>query len=101
MTQVVTYALDDGTRVEMEIDPVPGYQPAGLSDVVGSIASAARPAIAAAQEVLAAARTLAPNEVAVTFGVKVTGTANWIVAKAATEASFEVTLRWSIELEQR
>ena len=27
-------------------------------------------------------------------GIKVTGTANWVVARAATEGNFEVTLTW-------
>lgn len=36
-----------------------------------------------------------PDEVTVKFGIKVTGGANWIVAKAATQGSFEVTLKWS------
>ncbi|GAB3934514.1 hypothetical protein GCM10027614_07660 [Micromonospora vulcania] len=40
-------------------------------------------------------RELAPDGVEVKFGVKVTGTANWLVAKAATEGNFEVTLSWS------
>ena len=29
------------------------------------------------------------------FGVKVTGEANWVVAKAATEGNFEIKLNWS------
>ena len=35
-----------------------------------------------------------PDSVEVKFGIKVTGTADWLVAKAATEGNFEVTLKW-------
>ena len=40
-------------------------------------------------------KEIKPGEVEVKFGVKVTGEANWVVAKAATEGSFEITLKWS------
>jgi len=36
-----------------------------------------------------------PDRVEMKFGVRVNGEANWVVAKAATEGSFEVTLTWS------
>lgn len=50
------------------------------------------PAVEAAREVLEQARQMAPQRVEVKFGVKVTGTLNWLVAKAASEWNFEVTL---------
>ena len=49
---------------------------------------------AAAREVLEQVRAAGPDEVEVKFGVKVTGTMTWVVAKAATEGNFEVTLKW-------
>lgn len=52
------------------------------------------PAVAAAREVLDQTRAMAPDTVQVKFGVKVTGTAHWLVAKAATEGNFEITLTW-------
>jgi hypothetical protein len=39
-------------------------------------------------------REARPDGIEVKFGVKVTGEASWVVAKAATEGSFEVTLTW-------
>ena len=39
-------------------------------------------------------KEIKPGGVEVKFGVKVTGEANWVVAKAATEGSFEITLTW-------
>jgi len=49
---------------------------------------------AEATAVLDRVRELSPDGVQVKFGVKVTGTMNWLVAKAATEGNFEVTLGW-------
>jgi ribosomal protein S5 len=95
-SQVVTYEVDDaGTVASFEIEPVEGFVPAGIGDIAGSVTAAIEPAVAAARAVLARVRELSPEGVQVKFGVKVTGTANWLVAKAATEGSFEVTLSWS------
>ena len=35
-----------------------------------------------------------PDQVEVRFAVTVTGTVHWLIAKAATEDNFEVTLTW-------
>jgi NTP-dependent ternary system trypsin peptidase co-occuring protein len=53
--------------------------------------------VSAARVVLDQVRAAAPDRVEVTFGVKVTGTMNWVVAKAASEGNFEVTLSWERE----
>jgi hypothetical protein len=39
-------------------------------------------------------KEIKPDGVEVKFGVKVTGEASWVVAKAATGGSFEITLTW-------
>jgi hypothetical protein len=62
--------------------------------VAGHVRRAVEPAIAAAREVLDQTRAMAPDTVQVKFGVKVTGTTNWLVAKAATEGNFEISLTW-------
>ena len=92
--QVVSYALDDETVVRFEIDPTGEFHQFSSVDVVGRVRDAARPAVQAARAVLDQAVALSPEEVQVKFGVKVSGTANWLVAKAATDANFEVTLVW-------
>jgi hypothetical protein len=94
-SQVVTYAVDDGTIVSFEIEPVEGFVPAAVDEVVGQVSAAVAPAMLAARAVLARVRDLSPDGVEVKFGVKVTGAANWLVAKAATEGNFAVTLSWS------
>jgi hypothetical protein len=92
--QIVTYRVDDETTVDIEIDPVAGYAPAGIGKVVGQVRAAADPVVKAANAVLDEVKGLAPDEVQITFGVKVGGKANWLVARAAAEGNFEVTLSW-------
>lgn len=94
MTSLVRYELDDDTVVGFEYEPVPGFHPAGAGDVLGELRKAVEPAVDAARVVLEKVRAISPDEVEVTFGIKVSGEANWIVAKAATEANFEITLTW-------
>lgn len=93
-SQVVTYSVDD-VAVSFEIQPVDGFVAATSADeVVGRVQTAMAPAVAAARAVLDQVAEMAPDKVEVKFGVKVTGTMNWLVAKAATEGNFEVTLSW-------
>lgn len=92
--QIVTYRVDDETTVDIEIEPVGGYVPAGVGDVVGRVRDAAEPAVKAARVVLDQARQLSPDGVQVKFGLRVGGKVNWLVARAATEGNFEVTLSW-------
>ena len=94
MSEVVRYRVDDDTVAQIEIEPVNGYRPAGFGDVAGTVKESVRPAVAAAKVLLDEVREVAPDSVQVKFGIKVTGTANWVVAKAATEANFEVTMVW-------
>jgi hypothetical protein len=93
-SHVATYTVSDGTVVGIEFEPVEGFVPAGFDEVAGSIRGAVEPVVAAARAVLARVRELSPDGVEVKFGVKVTGTASWLLAKAATEGNFEVTLSW-------
>jgi hypothetical protein len=93
-SRVATYIADEVT-VSFEIEPVTGFVPAGsVDEVVGRVRDAMGPAVTAAREVLDQVKAIAPDRVEVKFGVKVTGTMNWVVAKAATEGNFEVTLIW-------
>jgi hypothetical protein len=94
LSQVVSYSADD-VAVSFEIDPVAGFVPAASpEELVGRVQEAVAPALRAAKTVLEQVRDLSPDRVEVKFGVKVTGTMNWLVAKAATEGNFEITLGW-------
>ncbi|GAA3371875.1 hypothetical protein GCM10020367_24470 [Streptomyces sannanensis] len=93
-SQVVSYELDSGTVVQFEIEPTGGYQPVGAEQILGRVQEAMQPAVEAARTVLDQVARLRPSEVEVSFGIKVNGSANWVVAKAATEANFGVKLIW-------
>ncbi len=91
---VVRYTLDDGTVVSFEAEPSEGFRPAGPDEIVGRLREAIGPAIEGAKVVLDKARESWPDAVEVKFGVKVSGTMSWLVAKAASEGNFEITLTW-------
>jgi NTP-dependent ternary system trypsin peptidase co-occuring protein len=93
-SEIVTYEVDGKTVAQFEIDPIDGFQPAGIGTVAGRVREASAPAIEAARELLAEARRLTPDAVQVKFGVKVTGTSSWLVARTSLEGNFEVTLSW-------
>jgi predicted neutral ceramidase superfamily lipid hydrolase len=92
---VVSYAVDDDTVVRFEIEPSADFRPAGQDEIIGKIREAVAPAVEGAQAVLERVKEAAPREVEVKFGIKVSGTANWLVAKAATEGNFQITLTWT------
>jgi hypothetical protein len=95
-TTEVNYSLDDGTLVRFEIDPgATRFRPAGPDEIAGRIQEAVAPAVEGAQAVLEKVKEAAPRQIEVKFGIKVSGTANWLIAKAATEGNFEITLTWS------
>jgi len=94
MSHVVQYTVDDGAIVLFEVEPPEGFEQASTERVVGKVREAIGPAVEAAREVLDRVKAHGPREVEVKFGIKVSGTMNWMVAKAATEGNFEVTLKW-------
>ena len=92
---VVSYSLDDETVVRFEIEPSAQFRPAGPDEIAGRVREAVTPAVEGARAVLEKVKDAAPDEIVVRFGIKVSGTANWFVAKAATEGNFEITLTWT------
>jgi hypothetical protein len=94
-SRIVRYEVDKSTVAGFEIEPGPGWDEAGAGNLAGRVREAVEPAVEAAKVVLDKFREAGPDSVEVRFGVKVNGEANWIVAKAATEGSFEVTLTWN------
>jgi hypothetical protein len=101
---VVEMPLDGGgsLRAEVAEDDLPAVERVGrpgqvvhrgaetLQDALGRL----RPAIAA---VVDHVRDMAepPDRITLEFGIKVTGEAGLVVAKAAIEASFTVSVEWS------
>ncbi|MGH8904274.1 MAG: CU044_2847 family protein [Egibacteraceae bacterium] len=92
---VVRYTLDDGTVVRFEAEPTEGFRPAGPNEVVGKLREAIGPAVEGAKVVLDKVKEAGPDTVEVKFGVKASGTMSWLVAKAASEGNFEITLTWN------
>jgi hypothetical protein len=93
-SQVVTYRLDESTLVRFEVDPPEGFHPAGPDQIAGRVREAIAPAVEAAKEVLEKVKEIGPDRVELKFGVKVSGGAQWLVARAAAEGNFEITLSW-------
>jgi hypothetical protein len=91
---VVRYELDDGTVVQFEVEPSEEFRSAGPDALVGKLRDAVSPAVEGAKAVLDKVKEARPDEVELKFGIKVSGTMNWLVAKAASEGNFEVTLTW-------
>ena len=92
--KIVTYALDNSTKVRFEIDPPAGFQDAGTDKVIGKVQDALSPAIDTAKLVLDKLKEAKPGEVMVTFGLKVSGKLDWFIARAGTEGNFQITLTW-------
>lgn len=93
-TQIVTYKVDDSTSVMFEIEPAEGFRPAAPGQVAGRVREAVGPAVDAAKAVLDKVKEVRPDQIEIRFGVKVSGGAHWLVAKAAAEGNFEITLTW-------
>ncbi len=87
--------------VEMDDEQLAGFAPAAVSP--GEVAARASESFEAAVDKLLPTvraigdrmKQLAPDELTVALGVKLTAEAGVIVARAAGEANFTVTLRWS------
>ena len=94
-SQIVTYQVDESTIVKFEIEPTEEFRPAGPGEVLGRVTQAVGPAVDAAKAVLERIREARPDRAEIKFGIKVSGGANWLVAKAVGEGNFEVTLTWS------
>jgi lipid-binding SYLF domain-containing protein len=104
MTYVGELPLADGSvlLVEMEGDEPPGVDRIGrLADTLRQGAQTLDQALSgvqpALQSVIDTARGLAiaPESVTVEFGITVVAGAGVVVARAATEASFTVTVTWA------
>jgi hypothetical protein len=95
VSQIVTYEVDDSTLVKFEIDAPPNFNPASPGQAIGRVKDAVTPAVEAAKAVLDKVKEAQPDHVELKFGMKVSGGASWFVARAASEANFEITLTWN------
>jgi hypothetical protein len=99
MAEFVRFTLDDGTEVLFESAESDLVQTHGGEPEVadgGGLRARLEGVAAAAEQVAASLRArLAPDEVALEFGVKVSGEVNWwFFAKNHAEGTIKVTVRW-------
>jgi len=102
MGYLVAFPLEGGEQVivEMDDEQLGGFVPAAVNpgEVVGTAAESLERAvdrlIPAVRAISDRVQALAPEEVTVALGVKLTAEAGVIVAKTAGEANFTVTLKW-------
>jgi hypothetical protein len=99
MAEFVRFTLDDGSEVlfeSAESDLVTLH--GGQLDVVpgGKLTARLQGVAEAAEEVAGSLRSrLVPDEVSLEFGLKVSGGVNWFFAKAQSEGTIKVTLKWA------
>jgi Trypsin-co-occurring domain 1 len=104
VSELVEFPLESGGTVLVDVAPASGgpvrrgLSPEGLASRADQTLEAAfarvKPAAAALVEGL---RSVAdgPDQIEVTFGIRLSGEAGAMVAKTAAEANFSVALRWS------
>jgi Trypsin-co-occurring domain 1 len=103
MAHLVEFPLEGGKSIVVELDDeqLGGFAPAAVKP--GEVMARASESFESAIDRLAPAleaissrmRRLAPDECSVAVGVKLTAESGVIIAKAAGEANFTVTLKWS------
>jgi hypothetical protein len=84
--------------IEYQVGPAP-HQAGGIpDDVTASFERAQEMMVGLAkgfhESLTKLAESMRPDEVELTFGLKLTAESGWLVAKAGGEANFEVTLKW-------
>ena len=100
VTEFVRFTLDDGSVVvfesaERDLVTAHGGQPEVFDG--GRLNARLKGVAEAAEQVAGSLRSrLVPDEVCLEFGLKVSGEMNWwFFAKAASEGTIKVTLKWS------
>ena len=100
MAEFVRFTLDDGSEVmfesaESNLVTSRGGQPEVHEG--GRLTERLHGVAEAAEQIAGALRSrLAPNEVSLEFGLKVSGEVNWwFFAKAQSEGTIKVTLKWA------
>ena len=99
MAELLRFTLDDGSEVMFESAESDLVAPRGGQEVVregGRLTERLHAVAEAAEEIAGALRSrLAPDEVSLEFGLKVSGGVNWFFANAQSEGTIKVTLKWA------
>lgn len=105
MKRLVEFPLEDGTTMLVEIDEPEqgGLVKASLSEKIAKSQQTLEKSLEkvqpAAKFVIAQLRKLndSPDEIQVSFGLKLSADAGAVLASAGAEANYTVTLKWSKE----
>ena len=100
MAEFVRFTLDDGSEVLFESaeSDLVALHGGGAPEVRdgGRLTARLQGVAEAAEEVAGSLRArLAPDEVSLEFGLKVSGGVNWFFAKAQGEGTIKVTVKWA------
>jgi hypothetical protein len=99
MAEFLRFTLDDGSEVLFESAESDLVGPRGGQDLVregGRLTERLHGVAEAAEEIAGSLRSrLAPDEVSLEFGLRVSGGVNWFFANAQGEGTIKVTLRWA------
>ena len=99
VAEFVRFTLDDGSEVlfesaESDLVALHGGAPEVLDG--GKLTARLQGVAEAAEEVAGSLRArLVPDEVSLEFGLKVSGGVNWFFAKAQSEGTIKVTVKWA------
>ncbi len=101
VAELLRFSLENGGTVTVELDEKPGVTPAGgkgsvLRDAKQSLERALADVRDAAAAALGQFQKMAsqPDEVEITFGVKLDAQAGAVIAKTGIQGHFEVKLKW-------
>ena len=102
MKRLIEFPLEDGSSMLVEVDEPDdgGIVQASRGDVIEkahqTLEKSLEKARPAAQLILAQLRKLTdpPDEIEVSFGLKLSAASGVILASASLEANYEVTLKW-------
>jgi hypothetical protein len=91
--------VDQNTKVALEADERVGQVQAGVADQLEASVNevkhiTARLALGFADTMTSVAKEARPDEMEMTFGIKMSAESGWVIAKAGGEANFEVKLVW-------
>jgi hypothetical protein len=108
MKRLVDFPLEDGSNILVEIEETDqgGLVKASLSETIvkaqQTLEKSMEKVKPAAQYIIQQIRGLhdAPDEVQVSFGLKLSADAGAVLASASAEANYTVTLKWAKEKEQ-
>ena len=99
VAEFVRFTLDDGSEVMFESAESDLVAPRGGPPDVregGRLTDRLQGVAQAAEQVAGSLRSrLAPDEVSLEFGLKVSGEVNWFFAKSQGEGAIKVTLKWA------